>query len=130
MLLMLIGVDTGMSLAKVEFKMDLDGDDSILSGFLTALKCISEMMFPQPFDRVIFGQYTMLMKAESPLLFCYVFRGSSEKATRRLHEFIGVIRKKVSLLNSLKNTISSGAVDNAAKSSIKDIAMQFFTKTA
>jgi len=125
--LVLIAVDTGISLAKVEFQPELEGDDSILSGFLTALKCMSDMIFSQPFDRMIFGKYTMLMRVEFPLLFCYVFRGSINHAVLRLDEFIRALQNKIPLLDSLKTTITTGAVDKIAKLSIEDIATHIFT---
>lgn len=124
--LVLSAVDTGISLVRVEFKSDLDGDECILSGFLTALSYIGDMMFPQPFDRMTFGQYTMILRVEAPFLFCYVFSGSAVQASRRLCEFIKVLRENTPLLNSLKNTIAFGIVDKAAKSSIKEIATRIF----
>lgn len=125
--LVLTAVDTGLNLVNVDFKTGLDGDESIISGFLTALKHMSDMMFPQPFDRMVFGQYTMIMRIESPFLFCYVFQGNTSQATRRLCNFIRVLRGKDSLLDSLKSTITCGAVDNSAKTSIRTIATQVFT---
>jgi molybdopterin-guanine dinucleotide biosynthesis protein A len=125
--LVITAVDSGISLAKVEFQPDLESDESILSGLLTALRYISDMIFWSSFDEMRFGKYTMLMKVESPFLFCYIFKGLTNHAIHRLDEFIKIIREKDSLLKSLKNTISTGAVDKITKSSVMNIATQIFT---
>lgn len=124
--LVISAIDAGISLVRVEFNSEFDSDECIFSGFLTALSYIGDMMFPQPFDRMTFGQYTMILRVEAPFLFCYVFSGSTVQASRRLYDFINVLQEKASLLNSLKNTIAFGIVDKAAKSSIKELATRIF----
>ena len=124
--LVLSAVETGISLVRMGFNSEFDSDECILSGFLTALSYIGDMMFPQPFDRMTFGQYTMILRVEAPFLFCYVFSGSTVQASRRLCDFIKVLQEKAPLLNSLRNTIAFGIVDKAAKSSIKEIATRIF----
>jgi hypothetical protein len=127
--LVITAVDSGISLAKVEFQPDLESDESILSGFLTALRCVSDTIFWASFDEMRFGKYTMLMKVEFPFLFCYIFKGLANHAIHRLDKFIKIIQERKSLLNSLKNTISTGAVNNMTKSSVIDIATQVFTRS-
>jgi hypothetical protein len=124
--LMLAAAHSGISLARVEFQPYLSGDESIVSGFVTALRYIGDIVFSRPLDRVKIGEYTMLMKVDLPFLFCYVFKGRIHHAIHRLDEFIKTLQGKAPLLNSLKNTISTGAVDKIAMSSIEDIATQVF----
>lgn len=127
--LMLAAARSGISLARVEFQPYLSGDESIVSGFVTALRYIGDVVFSRPLDRVKIGEYTMLMKVDLPFLFCYVFKGRIHHAIHRLDEFIKTLLEKTPLMNSLKNTISTGAVDKRAMSSIEDIATQVFAYT-
>lgn len=127
--LMLAAASSGISLARVEFQPYLSGDESIVSGFVTALRYIGDVVFSRPLDRVKIGEYTMLMKVDLPFLFCYVFKGRIHHAIHRLDEFIKTLLEKTPLMNSLKNTISTGAVDKRAMSSIEDIATQVFAYT-
>lgn len=128
--LMLAAAHSGISLARVEFQPYLSGDESIVSGFVTALRYIGDVVFSRPLDRVKIGEYTMLMKVDLPFLFCYVFRGRIHQAIHRLDEFIKILLEKAPLLKSLKNTISTGAVDKVAMSSIEDLASQVFAYSA
>jgi hypothetical protein len=125
--LVLSTADSGISLVRVEFRPDLKSDECLLSGFLTAMRCVSDAIFWASFDEMRFGKYTMLMKAESPFLFSYIFRGDTDQAIQRLDVFAKIIRENVSLLNSLKNTISTGAIDEMAKSLVRNIAIQVFS---
>jgi len=115
---MLIGAHAGFSLVTKEFQPSLRVDDSLVSGFLTALTSFADEVFAQPLNRVKIGDYTMLMRIELPFLFCYVFRGQSYPAIQRLDEFIEVFKEETSLWNSLTSTITTGAVDYPAKSSV------------
>ncbi len=125
--LMLAALDSGISLVSVEFQPDLDGDESLLSGFLTALRFASHGIFLLPFDEIRFGKYTMLVRADPPFLFCYVFRGNTKHFSHRLEQFINALREKSSLLTSLKNTMSTGEVNMLTKSSIENLAAEIFS---
>jgi len=125
--LILSAADSGINLFGVDFQPDLMSDESLLSGFLTALRCISHEIFWTSFDEIRFGRYTMLMKVHAPFLFAYIFSGHTSDAMHRLDEFIKILRERSSLLRSLKNTIKTGAVDKMAQSSIWKIASQVFS---
>jgi hypothetical protein len=128
--IMLSAAHAGFSLCKVEFQPYLKGDDSLVSGFLTALSCISDAIFSRPLDRVKIGDYTMIMREENPFLFCYVFKGKIRPAIRRLEDFIEQLREEATLWNSMEDVIDSGAVDKVAISSIQNLATNVFVQTA
>ena len=125
-LLMLSSVDAGITLFAREFQPGLCSDECILSAFLTALRHACNALFLQPFDAMRFGEYTMLLRAEPPFLFCYVFRGHANDSFYRLDEFIQNLREREALLNSLKHTMSTGAIDKPVIHSIEDMASQVF----
>jgi hypothetical protein len=125
--LVLAAIDSGLGLVSIEFRPDLKGDECLLSGFLIALRHISDGIFLLPFDEMRFGKYTMLVRAEPPFLFCYTFSGSTKHSSRRLDQFIEVLQEKASLLDSLRNTILSGEIDRFTQLAIGSLASQVFT---
>ncbi|MFW9938536.1 MAG: tetratricopeptide repeat protein, partial [Candidatus Thorarchaeota archaeon] len=69
------------------FLDELNFQDHLFGGFLTAVNSFSGEMLHEGLDRAIFGQYTLLMKSISPFLVCYLFKGQSYLAQRRLKYF-------------------------------------------
>ncbi len=67
--------------------------DHLFGGFLSAVNSFSDEMFSQGLDRAIFGEYTILMKAVSPFLVCYLFKGQSFLPQQRLKHFVDSIQK-------------------------------------
>ncbi|MFW9907883.1 MAG: hypothetical protein ACFFEF_04850 [Candidatus Thorarchaeota archaeon] len=125
--LMLAALDSGISLVSVEFQPDLDGDESLLSGFVSALRFASHGIFLLPFDEIRFGKYTMLVRADPPFLFSYIFRGNTKHFSQRLEMFINTLREKAPLLTSLKKTMLTGEVNLIARSSIENLAAEIFS---
>lgn len=125
--LVLSAADSGISLFRVEFHPGLMSDETLLSAFLTAMRCVSNEIFWTSFDEIRFGKYTMLLRVESPFLFAYIFKGHTNHALHRLEEFIRIVRDRSSLLISLENTIATGAVDKITQSSIWEVATHVFS---
>ncbi|MHA1481363.1 MAG: hypothetical protein ACTSQZ_08080, partial [Candidatus Thorarchaeota archaeon] len=125
---MLVAAHAGFNLVTKEFQPSLRVDDSLVSGFLTALTSFADEVFAQPLNRVRIGDFTMLMRVELPFLFCYVFRGQSYPAIQRLDEFIEILQKETSLWNALTATIKTGAVDYTANASVENMLAQYFIR--
>lgn len=128
-LLNLTAVESGISLISVEFQPDMNSDEVLLSGFLAAFRSMSDLMFQLSFDEVRFGEYTLLMKVESPFLISYIFRGRTQQAGQRLEELITTLREHTAFLDSFKNTISTGVVDKIAKALVRRLTTQIFTNS-
>jgi hypothetical protein len=124
--LVLASMDSGIGLIGVEFQPDLKSEECLLSGFLTALRFVSNGIFLLPLNEMRFGKYTMLVRTEPPFLYCYTFSGGTGHSSHRLDRFISVLQEEATLLDSLRNTISTGEVDKQAKSAIGNLANEVF----
>ncbi len=127
---LLVAATGGFNLVTKAFQPRMAVDESLVSGFLSALSSFSEEVFSQSLDRVRIGQYTMLMQYEDPFLFCYVFKGQSYSAIQKMKEFIEVLRREVSLRQALEHTITTGAVNQSAQASVQDVLTQIFLRAA
>ena len=77
--------------------------DHLFGGFLSAINSFSGEMFSQGLDRAIFGEYTILMKAVSPFIVCYLFKGQSFLAQQRMKQFIETIQNEKKMWETIKN---------------------------
>ncbi|MHA1535827.1 MAG: tetratricopeptide repeat protein [Promethearchaeota archaeon] len=66
--------------------------DHLFGGFLSAINSFSGEIFSQGLDRAIFGEYTILMNAVSPFIVCYLFKGQSFLAQKRMKKFITTLQ--------------------------------------
>jgi len=127
---LLVAAAGGVNLVTKSFQPGIAMDESLVSGFLSALSSFSEEVFSQSLDRVRIGEYTMLMQYEEPFLFCYVFKGQSYSAIQKMKEFIEVLRDNVSLRQALEHTITTGAINQSATSSVEEVLTQVFLPAA
>jgi len=77
--------------------------DHLFGGFLSAINSFSSEMFSQGLDRAIFGEFTILMKAISPFIICYLFKGQSFLAQQRMKHFIDTIHRDQKIWETIKN---------------------------
>ena len=84
----LIVINTGLCLFSQSFTGTTSTDDQLVAGLLTAINQFSGEIFSQTIDRIKFHEYTLLLKAKEPFLFCYLFSGASYTALKRLENFI------------------------------------------
>ncbi|MHA1480269.1 MAG: tetratricopeptide repeat protein [Candidatus Thorarchaeota archaeon] len=123
---LLVAATGGVNLVTKSFQPGIAMDESLVSGFLSALSSFSEEIFSQSLDRVRIGEYTMLMQYEEPFLFCYVFKGQSYSAIQKMKEFIEILRGKESLREALERTVATGAINQSAQASVEDVLTQVF----
>jgi hypothetical protein len=76
--------------------------DHLFSGFLSAINSFSSEMFSQGLDRAIFGEFTILMKAISPFIICYLFKGQSFLAQQRMKHFVDTIQNDKKIWETIK----------------------------
>ena len=51
-------------------------------------------IFSKGLDRASFGEYTVVLKSIPPFLVCYIFKGQSYQAQRRIGYFVNSIQKE------------------------------------
>jgi len=76
--------------------------DHLFGGFLYAINSFSDEMFSQGLDRAIFGEFTILMNAISPLIICYLFKGQSFLAQQRMKHFVDTIQNDKKIWEPIK----------------------------
>ena len=76
--------------------------DHLFGGFLSAINSFSGEMFSEGLDRAIFGEYTILMNAVSPFIVCYLFKGQSFLAQKRMKQFSNTLQTEKKIWESIK----------------------------
>ncbi len=74
-------------------------EDDLISGFLSAFNTFSGELFSEGLDRASFGEFTLIMKPISRFLACYIFKGQSFFAQKRLEHFIERLEMNQDLMN-------------------------------
>ena len=70
------------------FSKEWSHEDDLVGGFLSALNSFSGELFSEGLDRAKFGQHTVLMKPFESFSMCYLFKGQSYLAQKRINRFI------------------------------------------
>jgi hypothetical protein len=127
---MVMSAEAGLNLISETFDSHFDVDESIISGMLTALNTCSGEIFSKQLEKLCFGDYTLLMRFEQPLLFCYIFKGDCESANFRLNEIIDYLRIDFELWSSLLETMRTGTIDHRVTFRIRNFLTQILTHAA
>ncbi|MHA1481395.1 MAG: tetratricopeptide repeat protein [Candidatus Thorarchaeota archaeon] len=127
---MLVAAHGGYNVVSEEFQKGFKVDESLVSGFLSALTTFSDEIFSLPLDRIKIGDYIMLLRAELPFLFCYVFKGESYSAMQKMNQLIETLRNDTPLWSKLERTIETGAVDDQANHEVSRFVTQVFQSAA
>ncbi|MFX1499535.1 MAG: tetratricopeptide repeat protein [Promethearchaeota archaeon] len=90
--LLLIVSEGGTPIFSNCFIEDQSFEDYLFGGFFTAINTFINEKFSEGLDRAIFGEYTLLMNFVSPFFICYIFKGPSYLAQKRLKFFINEIK--------------------------------------
>ncbi|MHA2008984.1 MAG: tetratricopeptide repeat protein [Candidatus Hodarchaeales archaeon] len=90
--LILIASEAGTPIFSQTFEEDFSFQDHLWGGFLTAFNTFSDEMLSQGLDRAKFGEYILIMKAVPPFLVCYLFKGQSYLAQRKVQSFINKVK--------------------------------------
>ena len=85
-------------------------DENLIGALISAFRSFSGEIFSENFDRAKFGEYYILVRTESPLLFCYIYKGQSYNAIRRIDEFLKKIKENKSVWDKLLNFIKFNEV--------------------
>jgi hypothetical protein len=85
-LLLIIG-EGGTLIFSCPFTDEWERDEELFSSFLSAFTSFSDEFFSEELDRVKFGQYTVLMESAGPFSVCYLYKGQTYSAKKKLTNF-------------------------------------------
>ncbi|MHA2181337.1 MAG: tetratricopeptide repeat protein, partial [Promethearchaeota archaeon] len=88
---LLIVSEGGKPIFSYLFEEDQSFEDHIFGGFFTAINSFISEKFSEGLDRASFGEHTLLMNTLSPFFICYVFKGQSYSAQKRVGAFMNKI---------------------------------------
>ncbi|MFX1241903.1 MAG: tetratricopeptide repeat protein [Promethearchaeota archaeon] len=97
--LLLIVSEGGVPFFSLSFMEDKSFEDHLFGGFFTAINSFINEIFSEGLDRASFGKYTLLMNSIPPFLMCYIYKGQSYSAQKRIKSFINELRSKKELWN-------------------------------
>jgi len=92
------------------FTADMTIDETHFGEFLTSCMTFCDQIFSESFDRVKFGQYTILISAIEHICIYYMFQGHSYSAKQKLTHFIEAINKDPTLMKFLENIVNENKI--------------------
>ncbi|MFW9785303.1 MAG: toll/interleukin-1 receptor domain-containing protein, partial [Candidatus Heimdallarchaeota archaeon] len=96
----------GSILLSNPFTADVKIDSTFFSEFLSSCNTFCDQVLSESFDRVKFGQHTVLITAIDSFSVCYMFQGQTYSARQKLLHFSDAIRKEPEIMNKLKDANS------------------------
>ncbi len=102
-ILILILAEGGVTMFSHIFSKEWSHEDDLVGGFLSALDSFSGELFSEGLDRAKFGRHTVLMKSFETFSICYLFKGESYLAQKRINRFIEQIQNS----DEIKETFNS-----------------------
>ncbi|MFW9971013.1 MAG: tetratricopeptide repeat protein [Candidatus Odinarchaeota archaeon] len=100
--LLLMVSEGGIPFFSQSFIKDKPIEDHLFGGFLTAINSFINEKFSEGLERASFGKHTLLMNSVSPFLMCYVYKGQSYSAQKRITSFINEIQNDKELWEAFK----------------------------
>ncbi|MBD3189277.1 MAG: tetratricopeptide repeat protein [Candidatus Heimdallarchaeota archaeon] len=104
-ILIIVSSETGICLYSKKFYHKSKIDDQLIGGFLTAINNFGREALSTrgSIERIKHGEFTLLIKSKSRVIFCYVFKGQSYSASQKLEEFVQDIYKSKDLWHKLNS---------------------------
>ncbi|MFX0004843.1 MAG: tetratricopeptide repeat protein [Candidatus Hodarchaeota archaeon] len=84
------------------FTADAKIDTTYFSEFLSSCSTFCDQILSESFDRVKFGQHTVLITVVDSFSFCYMFQGQSYSARQKLFHFSEAIKKEPDIMKILQ----------------------------
>jgi len=111
--LLLILTEGGINIFSKKFALGRQLDEHRIGGLLTALSNFGKDVFSgSETNRIMYEEYTVVLKALDAFLFCYIFQGHSYLALQKLDQFIVRVRESAEMWKAL---ITSAKTDSALK---------------
>ncbi|MFX1454592.1 MAG: hypothetical protein ACFFDB_04395 [Promethearchaeota archaeon] len=99
---LLIVSEGGTLFFSQSFVEDQSFEDDLFGSFFTAINSFITEKFSKGLDRASFGEYTLLMSSLSPFLMCYIYKGQSYSAQKRIKAFIDKIRNDIHIWDTFE----------------------------
>jgi hypothetical protein len=108
-ILLNIMTQEGDILLSSPFTADLTIDNVHFGEFLATCNTYCDQIFSEAFDRVKFGQYTVLINSIDKFSICYMFQGQSYSARQKLFHFSEAVRKEPEIMKILQEAGNKNA---------------------
>jgi tetratricopeptide (TPR) repeat protein len=120
--------ENGIVIYSKSFASEWIVDENLFGAFISAFHSFSGEIFSENFDRAKFGEYYILMRAASPLLFCYIFKGQSYHAIKKMDNFIEKIKKNTEIWDTLIQYLKFNEVfSNSPFPAFNEVLTQVFS---
>ncbi|HUT80300.1 MAG TPA: tetratricopeptide repeat protein [Candidatus Bathyarchaeia archaeon] len=125
--LLIIIYEGGITIFSKKFSQKEMIDEMFVGGFLTAIDAFMHQTFATggSIERIQHQEYTLLLKGENPLLFCYVFKGQSFSAIQKLDQIVQELKKSPTIWIALTNNLGE-QLSTTEKYLIEELADQVF----
>ncbi len=125
--LLIIVYEGGVTIYSKKFSQKEMIDEMFVGGFLTAIDSFMHQTFATggSIERIKHQEYTLLLKVENPLLFCYVYKGQSFSAIQKLDKIISELKKSITIWHALINNLGEQLSDRE-KEQIEGLADKTF----
>jgi hypothetical protein len=126
-IVLLIMDKNGTSYFNHTFVSNWDHSD-LFSSFLSAFNTFSDEIFSKSIDRIRIGENTILINPAEPFLACYVIKGQSYPALKKLTRFTEAIRENTEIWQALnKSTKTSEMLELDNPPALKTVIDEIFT---
>ncbi|MFX0029321.1 MAG: tetratricopeptide repeat protein [Candidatus Hermodarchaeota archaeon] len=105
-ILLLIMDNSGVTYFNHPFMADWDYSD-LFSSFMSAFNLFSSEIFSKSIDRIRIGENTILINPVEPFLACYVIKGQSYPALKKLTRFTEAIRENTQIWKALEKSVKT-----------------------
>jgi tetratricopeptide (TPR) repeat protein len=119
----------GVTLFSQMFHSSSPVHEQLIGGFLTAVNNVGTEILDgtETLDRIMYREHTIAVKAVDPLMFCYVFKGSSYGALYKLQCFIDSVQGATDVWASLRRTARKGfALPTQEEASLESLITKTF----
>jgi tetratricopeptide (TPR) repeat protein len=99
--MLLIIAEGGTLLFSYSFSDELKVDDDVFGSFLSAFTTFSNEIFSEGLDRAKFGQFTVLLDTADTFSICYLFKGQTYIAKKKLSDFTESLQSNTSIMQTL-----------------------------
>jgi len=100
-MMLLILSEGGITTFSYPFDSNWKFDEEIFGSFLTAFNSFSDEFFSKGLDRAKFGDDIILMQSVDTFLVCYLFKGETYVALKKLNQFIEDIQDNNTIWQTL-----------------------------
>ncbi|MHA2362596.1 MAG: tetratricopeptide repeat protein [Candidatus Hodarchaeales archaeon] len=127
--MLLILAESGISVYSKNFQTNQSDESMMLvAGFLTAINSFSKEVFAGAVDRIKIEDNVLLMKTIETFLVCYIFKGQSYSAIKKLDRFIETFHQSNTYFDILMKSAETGKIiDGKEKEIFEEMIDKFYS---